>query len=146
MPFSYPKRVFNIFPLRDLPDVTVIDGMGERNRRVLICRSPWRSERVVYPFLRPLYKERRQKMILSYQNPLGSSQSSLLPSGCTLSNNTFTIVISHEQTILFPETPCPSKAQDGSIRARMAETQDLSHLPFSQNLKQGLVTSYFRRD
>ena len=83
MPFSYPKRVFNIFPLRDLPDVTVIDGMGERNRRVLICRSPWRSERVVYPFLRPLYKERRQKVILSYQNPLGSSQSSLLPSGCT---------------------------------------------------------------
>ena len=31
MPFGYPRRVFNIFPLRDLPDLTVIDGVGERN-------------------------------------------------------------------------------------------------------------------
>ena len=74
MPFSYPKRVFNIFPLRDLPDLTVIDGVGERNGRILICRFPWRSERIMYPFLRPLYKKRRQKLILSYLNPLDFSE------------------------------------------------------------------------
>ena len=146
MPFGYPKRVFNIFPLRDLPDLTVIDSVGKRNGCTFICRFPWRSEGIMTPFPRPLYKERWWKLILSYLNPSYSSQSSLLPSGCTLSDNTFTIVISHEQTIPFPETPCLSKARDGSVRARVAETQDLSPLPFSQNPKQGLVTSHFRCD
>ena len=63
MPFGYPKRVFNIFPLRDIPDVTVIDGVGERNRRVLVCRFPWRSERIKYSPLRPLYKEEKQELL-----------------------------------------------------------------------------------
>lgn len=28
-PFGYPKHAFNIFLLRDLPDSTVFDGVGE---------------------------------------------------------------------------------------------------------------------
>ena len=94
MPFGYLKHVFNIFPLRDLPDLTVIDGVGERNGRILVCRFPWRSERIKYPLLRPL--ERRQKLVFSYLNPSDSFQSSLLPSGHTLFDNTFTTVVSHE--------------------------------------------------
>ena len=146
MPIGYPGRVFNNFSSRDISGSTVTDGVGERNGHILVCRCPWRFEHIKYPPLRPLYKERRQELILSYLNPLDSSQSSLFPSGYTLSDNTFTIVISHEETIPFPKTPCPNKARNGSVRARMAETQDLSHLPFSQNPKQGLVASHFRRD
>ena len=96
MPFGYPKHAFNIFLLRDLPDLTVTDSVGKRNGCTFICRFPWGSERVTYPCLRPLYKERRQKVIISHSNPSGFSQSSLLPSGYTLSNNTSTIVVSHE--------------------------------------------------
>ena len=40
MPFGYPRRVFNIFPLRDLPDLTVIDGVGERNGVFLFVDFP----------------------------------------------------------------------------------------------------------
>ena len=69
MPFGYPKCVFNIFPLRDIPDVTVIDGVGERNGRILVCRFPWRSERIKYSPLRPLYKEERQELFLPQMNP-----------------------------------------------------------------------------
>ena len=69
MPFGYPKRVFNIFPLRDIPDVTVTDGVGERNGRILVCRFPWRSEHIKYAPLRPLYKEEKQELFLSQMNP-----------------------------------------------------------------------------
>lgn len=146
MPFGYPKRVFNIFPSRDLSDLTVIDGVGERSEHILVGGFPWRFERIKYPPLRPSYKEKRQELVLSYLNPLDSSQSSLFPSGYTSSDNTFTIAISNEEAIPLPKTPCYNKARNGPVRARMAETQDLSHLPFSQNPKQGLVTFHFRRD
>ena len=69
MPFGYPKRVFNIFPLRDIPDVTVIDGVGERNGRILVRRFPWRSEHIKYSPLRPLYKEEKQELFLPQMNP-----------------------------------------------------------------------------
>ena len=69
MPFGYPKRVFNIFPLRDIPDVTVIDGVGERNGRILVGRFPWRSEHIKYSPLRPLYKEEEQELFLPQMNP-----------------------------------------------------------------------------
>ena len=32
LPFGYPKRVFNSFPLRDLSDLMVIDDVGEAER------------------------------------------------------------------------------------------------------------------
>ena len=146
MPFGYPKRVFNNFPLRDLSDLMVIDGAGKRNGHILVCRFPWRSEYIKYLPLSPPYKKKRRELFPSYMNPLDSSQSLLLPSGYTLNCDTFTIVISNEGTIPFPKTSCSNKTRNGSVRARMAETQDLSHFPFSQNPKQGLVTSNFRRD
>ena len=37
MPFGYPKRVFNNFPLRDLSDLMVIDGAGNRNGHILVA-------------------------------------------------------------------------------------------------------------
>lgn len=146
MPFGYLQRVFNIFPFTRPPRSNGYWWRGGTKRRILLCRFPWGSERVIYPFLRPLYKERRQKVIFSYLNPSDPSQSSLLQSGYSLSDNTSPIVISHEQTLPFPETPCPNKTWDGSVRARMAETQDLPPHSFSQNPKQGLVTPHFRRD
>ena len=75
--------------------------------------------------------------------PLDSFQSLLLPSGYTLNCDTFTIVISNEGTIPLPKTPCFNKARNGLVRARMAEIQDLSHFPFSQNPKQGLARQLF---
>ena len=69
MPFDYPKRVFNSFPLRDLPDLTVIDGVGKRNGRILVCRFPWRSEHIKYPPFSPSYKKKRRELFLSYLNP-----------------------------------------------------------------------------
>ena len=94
--------------LRDLPDVTVADGMGERSG-ALYSGFPWGSECVTYPLLRPLYKERRQRVTFSYLNPSRSSQNPLPPSGYSLFNNTSLIVIRHEQILPFPETPCPNK-------------------------------------
>ena len=69
MPFGYLKRVFNIFPLRDLPDLTVIDGVGERNGCILVSRFPWGSEHIKYSPLRPLYKEEKQELFLPQMNP-----------------------------------------------------------------------------
>ena len=63
------RGAFNIFPLRDLPDLTVIDGVGERNGCILICRFPWGSERIKHSLLRPLYKEEEQELFLPHMNP-----------------------------------------------------------------------------
>ena len=73
-------------------------------------------------------------------------QSLLLPTGYTLSCNSFKTGASNEGAIPFSEISCSYEAKDGSIGAGMAETQDTSHPPFSQNPKQGLVASKFRRD
>ena len=54
--------------LRDLPDVTVADGVGERSG-ALYSGFPWGSECVTCPILRPLYKERRQRVPFSYLSP-----------------------------------------------------------------------------
>ena len=43
MPFGYPKRAFNSFPLRDLSDLTVIDGVGKWNGYILVYRFSWKS-------------------------------------------------------------------------------------------------------
>ena len=72
MPFGYPKRVFNIFPFRDLPDLTVIDGVGERNGCLRVCRFSWESEHVKYSPLHPLYKEEEQELFLPQMNPSNS--------------------------------------------------------------------------
>ena len=69
MPLGYPKRVFNSFSSRDISDLMVTDGVGERNGHILVCRFPWRSEHIKYPPLRPLYKEKEQELFLPYMNP-----------------------------------------------------------------------------
>ena len=68
VPFDYPKRIFNSFPLRDLPDLTVIDGVGKQNERTLVCRFPWRSKRIKYPSFSPSYKKKRRELFHSYLN------------------------------------------------------------------------------
>ena len=85
-------------------------------------------------------------LILLQFETLSLLQSLLLPASYTLHCDTFEIGVSNERTIPLPETPYSYEVQNGSVRAGMAETQDLSYLPFSQNPKQGLVTSNFRRD
>ena len=74
MPFVYLKRVFNIFPSRGLPDLTVIDGVGERNGCILVCRFPRGSEHIKYSPLRPLYKEEKQEFLLPQMNPFIPTQ------------------------------------------------------------------------
>ena len=106
--------------LRDHPDITVADGVGERSG-ALYSGFPWGSECVTCPLLRPLYKERRQRVTFSYLNPSRSSQNPLPPSSYSLFNNTSLIVIHHEQILPFPETPCPNETRDGSVGAGMAE-------------------------
>ena len=78
MPFGYPKRVFNSFPLRDLSDLMVIDDVGKRNGHILVCRFPWRSEHIKFLPLRPSYKKKRQELFLSYMNPFNPPKSETL--------------------------------------------------------------------
>ena len=74
MPFGYPKRVFNSFPLRDLSDLMVTDGVGERNGHILVCKFPWRSKHIKYLPLRPSYKKKRRELFLPYMNPFNPPQ------------------------------------------------------------------------
>ena len=74
MPFGYPERVFNSFPLRELSDLMVIDGVGKRNEHILVYRFPWRSEHIKYLPLRPSYKKKRRESFLPYMNPFNPPQ------------------------------------------------------------------------
>ena len=74
MLFDYPKRVFNSFPLRDLSDLMVIDGVGKRNGHILVCRFPWRSEHIKFLPLRPSYKKKRRELFLPYMNPFNPTK------------------------------------------------------------------------
>ena len=42
LPFHYPKRAFNDFPLRDHLNSTVTDGVGKWSGYILVYRFPWK--------------------------------------------------------------------------------------------------------
>ena len=155
MPFGYPKRAFNSFPLRDHSNLMVIDGVGKWSGHILVYRFSWRFEHIKYLPFRTSYKKKKQEVIFSctwtLSIPLKSEtlrllQSLLLPAGYTLICNSFKVGASNEGAIPFPEIPCSYEAKDGSVGAGMTETQDTSHPLFSQNPKQGLVASGFWHD
>ena len=58
----------------------------------------------------------------------------------------FTVTTRDAKAPPLPKTPRSDKAYHGSIGTRVAKTQNQSHPSFSQNPKQGFVTSNFRRD
>ena len=70
MPFDYPKRVFNSFPLRELSNLMVIDDVGKWNGHILVCRFPWRSEHIKFLPLRPSYKKEKARVVSPIHEPL----------------------------------------------------------------------------
>ena len=48
IPFGYPKRAFNNFPLRDHLNSMVIDGVGKWNGHILVYKFSWKSEQIKY--------------------------------------------------------------------------------------------------
>ena len=69
MPFGYPKRAFNSFPLRDHSNLMVIDGVGKWSGHFLVYRFSWRSEHIKYLPFRPSYKKKKQEVISPVHKP-----------------------------------------------------------------------------
>ena len=69
IPFGYPKRAFNNFPLRDHLNSMVIDGVGKWNGHILIYRFSWKSEQIKYLPFHPSYKKKKQEVISPVHEP-----------------------------------------------------------------------------
>ena len=61
IPYGYPWRAFNSFLLRGLINLAVTDSLEKRDGFAFTSRFLRGSERVTYPRLSPLYKEKRQE-------------------------------------------------------------------------------------
>ena len=69
LPFDYPKRAFNDFPLRDHLNSTITDGMEKWNGYLFVYRFSWKSGQIKYLPFCPLYKKKGMRLFLSYRDP-----------------------------------------------------------------------------
>ena len=74
LPFDYPKRAFNDFPLRGHLNSTVIVGMGKWNGYFLVYRFSWKSGQIKYLPFYPSYKKEGKRLFLLYRDPFNPSE------------------------------------------------------------------------
>ena len=153
---GYPKRALNDHYLRDYFNSTVyFDGVEKRNRHVCVDRSLWRSEPIKCLSFHPLYKKDERRLLFLSRIPfhLPETLKHLASLRIRFTHwfihsivKHFTITTRDAKAPPLPKTPRSDKVYHDSIGTRMAKTQNQSHPSFSQNPKQGLVTSNFWRD
>ena len=131
------------------------DRVEKRNRHVCVDRSLWRSEPIKCLPLHPLYKREERRLLFLSRIPfhppatlkyLASLRIRFTHWFIHLIVIHFTITTRDAKAPPLPKAPRSDKANHGSIGTRMAKAQNQPHPSFSQNPKQGLVTSNFRRD